>query len=363
MHWGVGKTMDVKQLNCAEGRQTGISCKRFFAGGQYTGSDEDVVMMGQAYIEAFIPQDIRHPYPLVLFHGAGMTSLCWHETPDGRKGWVEYFLEQGFVVYTFEQPARGRSVYHPHIQGKLCSYSAPFLEKNFTATRELADWPQAQKHTQWPGVGKRGDEVFDAFYAGTVSFLENIVEIQQLVQKAGVALLDCIGPAVLVTHSQAGNFGWLIADKIPQLVKGIVALEPSGPPFENVREPYGPARIWGVTDIPLTYEPPISSPIQLKLRRIPSESPDLSDGIMQEEPARRLPNLQGIPNLIVTSECSYHSIYDQWTSRFLEQAGVKNKFLRLEDAGIRGNGHMVMMEKNNLDIAAIINDWIVQEIG
>jgi hypothetical protein len=38
-------------------------------------------------------------------------------------------------------------------------------------------------------------------------------------------------------------------------------------------------------------------------------------------------------------------------SRYLAQAGVRNNFVRLEDVGILGNGHMMMLEKNNLAIA------------
>jgi hypothetical protein len=41
---------------------------------------------------------------------------------------------------------------------------------------------------------------------------------------------------------------------------------------------------------------------------------------------------------------------------------VKTDFIRLEERGIRGNGHMVMLEKNNLDIAKLIDDWIVANV-
>ncbi len=40
-----------------------------------------------------------------------------------------------------------------------------------------------------------------------------------------------------------------------------------------------------------------------------------------------------------------------------QQAGVKNTFVRLPERGIRGNGHMMMLEKNNLEIAAFIRGW------
>jgi hypothetical protein len=73
-------------------------------------------------------------------------------------------------------------------------------------------------------------------------------------------------------------------------------------------------------------------------------------------------NLQGIPVLVVTAEASYHAPYDQCTSRFLAQAGVANTHLRLADQGIHGNGHMLMIEKNNLEIAALLQKWITGKV-
>ena len=37
---------------------------------------------------------------------------------------------------------------------------------------------------------------------------------------------------------------------------------------------------------------------------------------------------------------------------------MKHDFIRLPYKGIHGNGHMMMLEKNNLDIAALIADWV-----
>ena len=71
-----------------------------------------------------------------------------------------------------------------------------------------------------------------------------------------------------------------------------------------------------------------------------------------------MPNLKGIPILIVTAEASYHAPYDHCTSLFLKQAGVEHTFVRLADVGIRGNGHMVMLEKNNLEIAQYLDRWL-----
>jgi hypothetical protein len=54
--------------------------------------------------------------------------------------------------------------------------------------------------------------------------------------------------------------------------------------------------------------------------------------------------------------------YDHCTSQFLAQAGVANDFVRLADVNIRGNGHMMMLERNNLEIAAFLDRWAREHI-
>ena len=62
-------------------------------------------------------------------------------------------------------------------------------------------------------------------------------------------------------------------------------------------------------------------------------------------------------------EASYHAAYDHCTSAYLAQAGVKHDFIRLEDLGIRGNGHMMMLEKNSDEIALVIAEWIEGKVA
>jgi len=64
----------------------------------------------------------------------------------------------------------------------------------------------------------------------------------------------------------------------------------------------------------------------------------------------------------VTSESSYHAPYDHCTSKYLAQAGVANTFWRLEEQGIHGNGHMMMIEKNSLEVAALLQKWLAAQV-
>jgi pimeloyl-ACP methyl ester carboxylesterase len=252
----------------------------------------------------------------------------------------------------------------------LLRYDTQRVEQRFTAPAASKLWPQAAHHTQWPGDGVKGDPVFDQFFASQVEMLTDRTTIETLTRDAGAALLDRIGPAILLTHSQSGPFGWLIADARPELVKGILSIEPNGPPFYEVdlngapdwfAYDHTPARVWGITRAPLTFDPPAASPEELS--PAPDETPSedgFVQGYLQGGPARTLPRLQGIPILIATAEASYHATYDHCTSRFLTQAGVEHDFLRLADRGIHGNGHMVMLEQNNHEIADLLIGWLAE---
>ncbi len=339
----------------------------FYVGGKYTGEPAKEVLSGQMYVEVLRPKRVSQHYPIVLFHGAWQTATNWMGTPDGRAGWADYFLEHGYVVYLVDQPARGRSPWHASTNGPIQGRSPSFVEQRFTAPEIQHLWPQALKHTQWPGTGDRkgrqGDPFFDAFYATQVEGLDSAVETQTLILAAGATLLDKIGPAILLTHSQSGTFGWLLADARPKAVKGIVAIEPNGPPFSNAVFDEQKARPWGVTDLPIKYAPAANTPADIAtVQETQPDGPNLVRCWKQADPPKRLVNIAGIPVLIVTSEASYHAPYDHCTAKFLTQAGVPNTFMRLEDQGLKGNAHMMMLEKNNLDIAALLQKWMKSHI-
>ncbi len=190
---------------------------------------------------------------------------------------------------------------------------------------------------------------------------------QVLNRDALVALLDRIGSAVLLVHSQAGAFGWPVADERPNLVKAILAIEPNGPPAYGVEFVGAPdyfrqgrlALTYGITAVPLTYSPPVADASELAfVQQDKADGPDLVKCWMQKEPARQLTRLQNIPILVLTAEASYHAPYDHCTVKYLRQAGVRPDFVRLADLGIRGNSHVMMLEKNSREIAAVIARWL-----
>jgi len=338
----------------------------FFVGGAIDTKREGSPTVGHMYVEFQVPRKLAHPYPVVMIHGGSQTGTNFTGTPDGREGWAQYFLRRGYTVYVVDQVARGRAAQWSQANGPVAKANLERLEQRFVAPERFNQWPQARLHTQWPGTGKPGDPIFEQFYASQFPSLIDFPLQQALNRDAAVALLDRVGPAVLLVHSQSGAFAWPIADKRPGLVKAIIAVEPNGPPAHDVEFKGAPdwfgdnphVKPYGLVDVPLTYDPPVTDAAPLKfVREAEAESPDHVRCWVQPEPARKLANLQNTPILVVTSEASYHAVYDHCTVRYLAQAGVKSTFLRLPDAGIRGNGHMMMLEKNSDAIAKEMADW------
>jgi pimeloyl-ACP methyl ester carboxylesterase len=339
----------------------------FFVGGRIDTSVEGSPMVGQMYVEYMIPQRLRHPYPVVMVHGGSQTGTNFTGTPDGREGWAQYFVRHGYAVYVVDQVARGRAAYWSDVYGKLPPSRLGFTEDRFVAPERKQMWPQAHLHNQFPGSGKPGDPDFDQFYSSQFPSIPSFPQQQELNRNALAALLDKIGPSILLTHSQSGAFGWPVADARPNLVKAIVAVEPSGPPVHDIENLGAPdwfkdserLKISGLGDIPLTYDPPLKGDEKLAFVRADTPSrPDLVRCWRQQEPARKLPNLGRIPVLVVTSEASYHAPYDDCTAAYLTQAGVPTRQIHLAEIGIHGNGHMMMIEKNDAAIAAVLVDWL-----
>ena len=345
----------------------------FYVGGGYVERAGKSMLKGQMYVERYVPEDASQPFPVVMIHGGGQTGTNFTATPDGRRGWLHDFLRAGYTVYIVDQPERARSSHAPDEDGRfpLLHYDTLRTEQRFTAPEAHMLWPQAKTHTRWPGSGRKGDPVFDNFFASQVDMLESRDVIEDLNREAGLALLDEIGPAILLVHSQSGPFGWLLGDARPDLVKGILSIEPNGPPFYEVtlkggEEWYGyedtPSRPWGLTRMPLAYDPPAATPEELNPVLETQAASDQVRGFLQSEPARQLLNLQDIPVLLLATEASYHATYDACTSRYLSQAGVPHDFVRLPDKGIRGNGHMVMCEENNHEVADLLIEWLGERV-
>jgi pimeloyl-ACP methyl ester carboxylesterase len=339
-----------------------------FAGGKYATVNGKRVMAGQLYAEYQIPRAQSHPYPIVMVHGAIQTGTNFTGTPDGREGWAQYFLRQGYAVYVIDQPGRARASYQPS-EGPQAFPDLDATQKRFTAPEKFNLWPQARMHNQWPGTGLEGDPIFDQFFASQVPFVQNAETAQTLARDSILALLEQIGPSIVMTHSQSGAYGWPIVDARPDLVRALIEVEPSGPPFHDVDYVGAPdyihdgaaTRPWGLTAIPLGYAPAAKDPSQLSfVQQDKADGPGLARCWLQRPPARQLPNVAKVPVLIVNGEASFHAPFEHCTVKYLQQAGVQPTWISLGEAGIHGNGHMMMLEKNSDAIARVMANWLAK---
>ena len=363
----------------------------------------------QMYVEYMIPAQVRHPFPVVLVHGGGGQGTDWLGTPDGRPGWFQYLVSEGFKVYVVDRPGHGRSPIHPDLHGgfpaqalTLESIAGRFTPPNANPASTPNEYQK--NHNQWPGPGNVGSDDLARLTAGMGgSYVvqpapaagrggvpgapgaaagggrgqgggrgaaaagppppanqqpAGALNVQHLAwRQAGAELLDKIGPAIIMTHSAGGPFGLLVAEARPNLVKATIIIEGAG------GGAFGFGSRWGLSTIPVTYDPPVNDPAEIKTKWVANPEPGIAGYYLQEEPARKLPNLKNTRVLIATADSSFASPGSPGAVAFLRQAGVQAEELRWGKLGITGNGHAMMMEKNSREVLQPLIDWMHKNVS
>src|SRR5688572_18905877 len=365
------------------------------------------------YVEYMIPARVRHPFPVVLVHGGGGQGTDWLGTPDGRPGWFQYLVQEGFKVYVVDRPGHGRSPLHPDLHGAfpgqaltLESIAGRFTPPSANPAQTPNEYQKS--HTQWPGPGNVGSPDLNRLTAGmggsyvvavpaagrqggaagpgggapaaagrggqggpggggrggaaagppapANTLPAGALNVQHLTwRQAGADLLDKIGPAIIMTHSAGGPFGLLVAEARPNLVKATIIIEGAGSGFAGGNR-------WGMSSVPVTYDPPVSDPAEIKTTYIANPEPGIAGYFLQAEPARKLPNLKNTKVVFVTADASFASPGNPGGAAFLKQAGVQAEEIRLGALNIRGNGHMMMVEKNSREVLQPLIDWMNRNV-
>jgi len=70
----------------------------FYVGGEYVPKGKSSIAAGQIYVERLTPEHVTQLAPIVIIPGHAMTGTNFLNTPDGRLGWADYFLSEGFEV-------------------------------------------------------------------------------------------------------------------------------------------------------------------------------------------------------------------------------------------------------------------------
>lgn len=266
----------------------------------------------QMYAQYVRLQNPRARYPLLLWHGGGLTGVTYETTPDGRPGWQMFFLRQGHDVFTSDAMERGRSGWarFPEILP-----GEPVFRTMGEGWGLFRVGPQEGWNTN-PAQRRAFDNTrfpvaaWDQFMAQSVP---RWVTTDRQIQAAYDAYVQAACPCVIVVHSQGGNFAFNAALNAPDKVRAIIAIEPSGAP------------------------------------------PATADAA----------RLRGIPHLVVWGDHVEGNAF--WrgvrtnVTRWQEQirtAGGTAETLDLPASGVAGSSHMMMMDTNSDEIAARIQAWI-----
>jgi pimeloyl-ACP methyl ester carboxylesterase len=251
-------------------------------------------------------------YPLLMWHGGGMTGATWETKPDGDPGWQSWFLNAGHDVFVSDAVERGRAgwsrfpeIYpeEPHFRSKRESWGL-FRFGPADSYRTRAGWPDGQFPL----------DHFDQFAKQVVP---RWACNDLLTQAAYDALVRKVGPNVVMTHSQGGAFGFTAALHAPDLVRAVVTIEPSGAP-----DP-------GTVDVSL---------------------------------------LRGVPHLLVLGDhIEADPFWQAIVARVLQYfdavraAGGAADVIDLPALGIRGNSHFPMMDQNSGRVAGLVQDWMTRQ--
>jgi len=284
------------------------------------------VAVNQMYVRYMVPQGGDGNVPVVMVHGATLTGKSWETTPDGRMGWDEYFVRKGHPVYVPDQVGRGRSGFN----------QAPFNDARAGAVppANLPRFIRFSDEVVWPNfrIGAKTGEPFADSQFPLTALDELSKQGVPDVSFGGVptpnptlqALSDLAGQvngAVLMGHSQSGAFPVAAALLNPSVVRGLVLVEPGACPANLTDE-----QIKTLAAVPVL--------------AVFGDHRDTATGI-GIRPSWQL-SFEGCQALITR----------------LKAAGGQAQMLSPAETGIHGNSHMIMQDKNNLQIADLILKWM-----
>jgi len=267
-------------------------------------------MAGAMYAQYMIPADRRGTAPLLMWHGGGLTGVTWETTPDGREGFQHYFLRRGWPVYVSDAVERGRagwSMYPDVFPGEPLFLT---LDNPYERFR-IGDGPGSfARGTTLPGVEFPADR--DSYLQFAKQNVPRWTTTDDMATDAYIALLEKVGPSVVMVHSQGGFFGWRVAQARPELVRALVLLEPAAVGH--------PARAAALKSIP-----------QLMV---------YGDNIVGDA---RWPTIRANGLHFASA---------------IRDAGGSVDVVDLPEHGIKGSSHMMMMDRTSDRVAAVVQDWL-----
>ena len=177
----------------------------------------------QMYAQYFLQQNPKGKLPLLMWHGGGLTGVTYETKPDGNPGWLNYFLRRGWDIYISDAMERGRAGWTDKFKGDPVFLPLGDPWERFRLG-PLGSWNDDKaKRATYPGV-QFPTEAYEQFMKQGVP---RWVTTDDQIIAAYIALVDKVCPCVVLVHSQAGSFGFKVAEARPDKIKALVLAEPS----------------------------------------------------------------------------------------------------------------------------------------
>jgi len=320
-------------------------------GGRRGGGSTQTNVAEQAPVHYLIPEKKTQALSVVMVPGLGLTSYLYLSTPDGREGWAQQFARRGYAVYVVDEPNNAVSGFDLTSFNAVRAGNAPpatlpgmMLWSNESAWRtwgigtapgvpfEDTQFPVAhidQLYASFTPVISPTDPGASPGPAGTAAATPALVPGgrggrggggassgrfgSDVKGRALIALLERVGPSILIVHSAAGLTAVEALRARPDLVKALVMIEPVG-------SPTAPAEVKALL-ARTSYLAVFGDHFEVR-------------------------SMQGRYDACVE------------TARLLAQAGGLAKVIRLPDTGVKGNTHLLMQDRNSHDIARLVMDWL-----
>jgi hypothetical protein len=302
----------------------------FFVGGRDVHSDTlsstairvptGTITVDQVYVRYQIPVGATRN-PVTFIHGCCLTGKTWETTPDGRMGWDEYFVRKGRGVYVIDQASRGRSAANPSAinrvkTGKTAGDQLPSIfavshEEAWALFRFGPEYPKT-----FPGLQFPLDSQTEFWKQLVPDWVESLPTPNPTVPALS-ELAQRLNRTVLISHSQSGIYPFQTAALSTTGIAGIVAIEPAA-------------------------------------------CPAATDGM---GPYTKMP--------ILVLFGDYVDLSPRWAARLktcrefvqvVNKSGGHAELVALPDVGLHGNSHMLMQDKNSLEVADWLLAWIDRNI-
>jgi hypothetical protein len=284
------------------------------------------VTINQMYVQYQVPVTSEQHLPVVMVHGCCLSSKTWETTPDGRMGWSEYFVRRNRPVYLADQVSRARSGFDASVINGAKAGSIPpsQLPNVLMATHQIA-WFVFRFgptfNTPFPD-SQFPVEAVDELYKQMIPDLNSILPSPNPTWKNMAALAVKLHGAILMGHSESGFFPEQAALIDPAGIRGMISIE-------------------------------MPCPANLTLEQI-SKLAKIPVLVMFGD---HLGDVQGGPASWQTSFESCQKFVQQVTD-----AKGDAEMMHLPKLGIHGNSHMLMQDRNNLQLADLELAWIDKHV-